>query len=373
MPLTLRLNGSSSANRIQAAWFNDFYNLFTGNMQDQAILFLGSQATQCLPTTGLNTVGTFSYVNQGTGFAASSQTWKYVITYSNQAGPNSGVSQIPHLGESYQSSVWTANVPITGPWNIKLNSIPTGPAGTVSRNIYRSLENASAPYYFVATISDNSTTTYTDSTPDATITGRVTPPLFSFFGGTLWCVDETYSNWCGYALDNIIVNTGMIWWNKTNSQLMEIKSSGDLLIKGTHYSSAGTAALQNSQTFDTFDYAECYQHDQDYQTGAVVCPSASGILTWCTHEHCPSALVVSLKPGNCIGQPDASQHIWPVALAGRVMVNCQGDVNGGDLVCSNGKGGCRRVQPGESSYVLGFAIQPSKGGTVGIVLRHYRT
>lgn len=56
---------------------------------------------------------------------------------------------------------------------VALSSIPLGPYGTTARNIYRTTVGGSA-LYLVGTISDNSTTTYSDTLADTTATAAPT-------------------------------------------------------------------------------------------------------------------------------------------------------------------------------------------------------
>lgn len=72
------------------------------------------------------------------------------FTHTSETGPGEGVR--PSLGKS-----------------IPLSSIATGPSGTVARRIYRTQAGGST-YFLVAEIGDNSTTSYTDSTPDSALT-----------------------------------------------------------------------------------------------------------------------------------------------------------------------------------------------------------
>jgi hypothetical protein len=51
---------------------------------------------------------------------------------------------------------------------VNLSAIPIGPTGVVQRVLYRTDANGSAFYYLV-TLDDNTTTTYTDNTPDASL------------------------------------------------------------------------------------------------------------------------------------------------------------------------------------------------------------
>jgi hypothetical protein len=73
---------------------------------------------------------------------------------------------VSFVGRQYESAA--------GPWGAAatigakqayptLNAIPTGPAGTLARRIYRRFKDA--PYSYVGQIADNSTTTFTDLTP----------------------------------------------------------------------------------------------------------------------------------------------------------------------------------------------------------------
>ena len=56
-----------------------------------------------------------------------------------------------------------------GKRKVSLTNIPLGPLGTTNRKIYRTIGNGS-DHYLIATIADNSTTTYTDDIPDTTAT-----------------------------------------------------------------------------------------------------------------------------------------------------------------------------------------------------------
>ena len=51
--------------------------------------------------------------------------------------------------------------------DISLSWIPTGPTGTLNRKIYRKSSETGGAYKLIATIADNTTTTYSDSTADA--------------------------------------------------------------------------------------------------------------------------------------------------------------------------------------------------------------
>jgi uncharacterized glyoxalase superfamily protein PhnB len=51
---------------------------------------------------------------------------------------------------------------------VNITNIPTGPTGTVARILYRTKANGST-FYFLTQINDNTTTAYTDNTPDGSL------------------------------------------------------------------------------------------------------------------------------------------------------------------------------------------------------------
>ncbi len=83
-------------------------------------------------------------------------THSYVVTYTAANGETIGGAA---------SNVITA-VLTTGQ-TVPLTAIPIGPAGTVARKIYRTVAGNAGNYLLLATIADNTTTTYSDTTADA--------------------------------------------------------------------------------------------------------------------------------------------------------------------------------------------------------------
>lgn len=73
---------------------------------------------------------------------------------------------------------------------VQLSNIPLGPAGTTARNIYRSKANQQGPFQLVATISDNTTTSYLDNTVDSGLGATATPGIVSV-GPHSWAVSFT--------------------------------------------------------------------------------------------------------------------------------------------------------------------------------------
>lgn len=98
-------------------------------------------------------------------------TYKYKATFTYGA-----------RGESNPGPASSAVVPAAQ--DVNLTAIPTGGTGCTARDIYRTLAGG-AVYYWVATISDNTTTVYTDSTLDAALgdeveTNHDAPPVAKY-------------------------------------------------------------------------------------------------------------------------------------------------------------------------------------------------
>jgi hypothetical protein len=86
------------------------------------------------------------------------------------------------LGESALGTLATITT-TTGNQDVNLTAIPTGPYGTTGRTIYRTKVGGTV-YYLLHSIADNTTTTYSDTTADASLT--VVAPAHPSLGGTLW-------------------------------------------------------------------------------------------------------------------------------------------------------------------------------------------
>ncbi len=128
------------------------------------------------------------------GTALGIGTYQYAVTFLSQGGET-----VP----SPLTSVMTSS----GEQNVQLSALPLGPAapqlpGTTTnsvlgRNLYRSLLSGNT-LYLLATLPDNSTTSYLDSTPDSALTAKPQPPSVNTSGVILWppseCDFAEYSN-----------------------------------------------------------------------------------------------------------------------------------------------------------------------------------
>lgn len=160
--------------------------------------------------------------------------------------------------------------------------------------------------------------------------------------------------------------------DSSGNKLFEGKSGGAFIITGAYQTAGGTSTIATAQTFDTFDYAECFAFDADYPNGTVVCLDDAGRMTRCTHDGCPSASIVSLHPGYMTGADDednGGEIVHPVALAGRVFARTGHPVANRVPVVSDGAGGVRALAKGRWGYALGISITANRGNEVGLLVR----
>jgi len=101
--------------------------------------------------------------------------YKYVVTFVNARG---------------ETRKGTASATVSpAAQQVNLTNIPLGGAGTTARKIYRTTAGGNT-YYYVATINDNVTTTYTDDLPDSSLGAQA--PEFNSTGAQRGQQDPTY-------------------------------------------------------------------------------------------------------------------------------------------------------------------------------------
>lgn len=188
MALTVRTNGSGGSNIIQASWFNDFLNLLEGSMSDQPVTINNTvslkQITYTTPTSPTLAL------NSGTGMSVG--LYSYAVTFVEGNGET-----IPGTAANITTT--------TGNTVVALTAIPTGPTGTTARRIYRSKVGTTTPLFLVTTLSNNTATTYTDSTADASLGAQA--PSHDSFGGSLLIYNQS-----GTLVAQIYAD-GSIWLN----------------------------------------------------------------------------------------------------------------------------------------------------------------
>jgi len=94
-----------------------------------------------------------------TGGSCTAGTHSYVVTFTSVGAGETTAGTA--------SSIITC-VLTTGQ-TVPLSTIPTGPAGTISRKIYRTVAGNTGSYLLLTTIADNTTTTFSDTIADASL------------------------------------------------------------------------------------------------------------------------------------------------------------------------------------------------------------
>lgn len=175
MALTVQANGTGPAYLVQASWWNDYHDLLTGVMLDQPITVGGNLTLKAIP--GGDAPATGPSLAAATGTALGTGTYQYAVSFGNANG----------------STVTgpTSSITLASPNKaVNLSGIPLGPAGTTKRTIFRTVVNG-VTLLTLVTINDNTTTTYTDTTPDGSLGS--TGNYRSTFGGQLRVRDTSGS------------------------------------------------------------------------------------------------------------------------------------------------------------------------------------
>ncbi len=159
--------------------------IFFGNGYSQPYKYNGTEFTR----HGVTPPNSTATAHSGTAGANGAQTGdvNYLVTYRNSA-----------LVESDISSA-TATLTLASTATVSLVCLPVAPTsfGINARRVYRRDAGTATTYKLVTTIADNTTTTYTDSTPSASLgavapTDQGLPPVWKFavsFQERLFMVD----------------------------------------------------------------------------------------------------------------------------------------------------------------------------------------
>lgn len=149
-------------------------HLYMCNGTDNCQRWSGSGNTK---TMGLAVPGSGTTAADGGAGNLANGAYKYKIIFLYDAYQESN-------GQATETSITVSG----GPKNVDLSSIPTGATdqGVTARRVYRTKAGGST-YFRVATISDNTTTTYTDSATDGSLdttltipTDHFSPPAFKY-------------------------------------------------------------------------------------------------------------------------------------------------------------------------------------------------
>ncbi|HZO75626.1 MAG TPA: hypothetical protein VFB60_25700 [Ktedonobacteraceae bacterium] len=120
--------------------------------------------------------------------------YQYAVTFLTQGGETTPSPVASVTTTTGNQKVTLAAIPLGN----NLTTIPgTATNIVIGRNLYRTLVGGST-LYWLATLPDNTTTSYSDSAADATLSGKLSPPTVNTSGVMLWPPSERefaeYSN-----------------------------------------------------------------------------------------------------------------------------------------------------------------------------------
>jgi hypothetical protein len=119
----------------------------------------GANITDLYTNAAITAPGALTNTASGTAGSTSAGAYSYKVTFRNSTG-----------GETDGGTV-SGNASPGASKSNDLSAIPTGGTGTTSRGIYRSKanQNVTGPWWWVATVNDNVTTTLNDGVADASL------------------------------------------------------------------------------------------------------------------------------------------------------------------------------------------------------------
>jgi len=109
-------------------------------------------------------------------------TYQYLVTYLTQGGETTAGPSVSVTTNGGNQQVSLTNIPVAGN---QLANPGVATNNVIGRAIYRTQVGGST-FYYLTVIPDNSTTTYTDNTPDALLVTTATPPMVNTSGVMVW-------------------------------------------------------------------------------------------------------------------------------------------------------------------------------------------
>jgi hypothetical protein len=132
--------------------------------------------------------------------------YQYLVTFLTQGGETTAGPSVSVTTTSGQQQVALTNIPI-GPSTAPVGAIASN--YVIGRNLYRTQVGGST-FYLLAALTDNSSTTYTDVTPDASLYTNATPPTVNTSGCMTWPpVEKNFSEYSNlYDSNNALAAGG---------------------------------------------------------------------------------------------------------------------------------------------------------------------
>jgi len=224
---------------------------------------IGNQNFSALDAPGALTAGTPT-----AGGSCTPGTHSYVVTYVTVAGGETTAG----TASSQITCVLT-----TGQ-TVPLSNIPRGPSAVTARKIYRTVAGDTGSYLLLTTLNDNSTSTYSDTTDDASLgvaaPGSNTSAVANFqTGGTNRLTINSLGN-VGIGTNNpqpSVVGRRVIYLYQNGSGAEYIADDGTVRAKYfTNASVAGIATISNSPVTISVNSSEKLRVDTTGNVGIGV-------------------------------------------------------------------------------------------------------
>lgn len=127
--------------------------------------------------------GTSATAVTGTGLGLG--TYQYAVTFLSQAGETTPSPLVAVTTSSGKQQVTLSSIPIGPATNVVAGVAGAATNVVIGRNLYRTQANGSI-LFLLATLPDNTTTSYNDVSPDSALTGKPQPPTVNTSGVMLW-------------------------------------------------------------------------------------------------------------------------------------------------------------------------------------------
>lgn len=256
------------------------------------------------------------------GSGLSIGAYKYRITFTNSVGETNGGTEV---------SVTTT----TGNQQVSLTAIPTGAAGSgvTGRNIYRTLVGgASNTEQFVASLGDNTTTTFTDSTADTAL-GRAVPTI-----------DLSVSS--AWTLTASGANTTTNLYACTISQMRRGSLNSNGAMRSCTVSNSGELT-PNGAVIDSCTFSSVLLQAPVGGTWALIInsPSEMANVTNCKFINCNKAIKITAAgtytfsgdtfSGNAFDVENASTGLVTINATNGANPSTHTETNGGTTVINN--------------------------------------
>jgi len=328
---------------------NSFYALVTAGAASFTTTFQLGTFSNSIASGGCTVSGA---VNIGIGAPSSAPSGTAAV------GSNLGVGNylykvtfVTSVGETNGGTESATITTTTGNQSISLTSIPTYTATSrvTARNIYRTkVGGTSGTELFVATIADNTTTTYTDSIADSSL-GRPVP-----------IADTTISS--AWTLSAGAANTVTNLYGCTLSQMSSGTLNSSCAMQSCTISSSG-ALTPTGATVNKCTFTNVQQQAPVSGTYAMIFNATSDAtaVTNCNFINCNRAIKITVAGTYTFSNLQFSGNIYDIenSSTGAITINATNGTNVSTFINTNG--GTTTIN---NSVTLTVTVQNSVGAAI---------